>query len=858
MNHNRKCAWLGGLALCLVSAGNPLRVWGQNDPRPEPGPDSIEIVPNARYRAGWLKRAVLGTHHRQLWSEPLKVERLDLDRFAGGLTPLCRAAGLQSPSLWLRGEDGRQYVFRSTDKDPAAGLLPRALHRTFVAYALQDQMSSRHPAAAVVVAPLVAATGGPHPAPELRVMPDDPRLGDFRRPFAGMLGTIEERSPADFEYTEAVWDLVEQSDRDRVDPEAYLEARLVDILVGDWERRHDRWTWVSHPAGGRRLWRPVPRDRDQAFARMDGVVLWAARYFVPQIQSFDPSYPSIFGLTWSARALDRRFLVSLEKPAWDSVVDAVRRRLTDSVLARAVDRLPAAMHGRHSAWLLNALRQRRDRLQEAADRFYPLVAEFADVHATDENDVLEVERLDDSLVRVRLWHAGGEAAEPPYLARAFHRKETKEVRVYLHGGDDRATVRGSARRGIALRIVGGAGDDTLVDSSVGTHAVTDFYDAEDAPAPARPRGGVAASEVTGACPEENPRPPPPRDLDNPPTDWGSRWYPVPWVGFQPNVGLLVGGGAVQYGYGFRKVPFAWRSSITAVFATAPRRFRVWYQGDFRNLPHDLWASLDVRYSGIDIVRFHGFGNETRLVAPPEFYRVSERQVSASASVTVLSERVRGSVGPFFGYTDTPPGQGNLLDSLRPYGSGYFTEVGVLGRLDVDTRDRRWAPRRGVHALIGARFVPATFDARSPYGSAHAEVATYLTPEAPAAPTLALRVGGMTVWGTAPFSAAAFLGGASTVRGYSEQRFAGNASVYGNAELRVFLRRLRILLPSELGVLGLGDVGRVFQRGETSRRWHAAGGAGLWIAFVERGSTVTLLAARSPEQWSYYASLGFMF
>jgi hypothetical protein len=83
-------------------------------------------------------------------------------------------------------------------------------------------------------------------------------------------------------------------------------------------------------------------------------------------------------------------------------------------------------------------------------------------------------------------------------------------------------------------------------------------------------------------------------------------------------------------------------------------------------------------------------------------------------------------------------------------------------------------------------------------------------------------------------------------------------VYGNAELRVFVRRMRILLPGEFGLLGLGDVGRVFQPGESSRRWHAAGGGGLWVDFVERKSTVTVLAARSPERWSYYLSLGFMF
>ena len=852
MNRNSKPVWLGGLFLCLVGAGGPFPLWGQAD--------SIELVPNARYRAGWLTRALLGSHHRDLWTKPLKLEVLDLGRFAGGLAPLCRLPGFQTAALRLQGEDGRQYDFRSADKDPAAALLPRSLHRTFVAYALQDQMSARHPAGAVVVAPLLAATvGDGHSLPELRVMPDDPRLGAFRRPFAGMMGTIEQRPPAGVETTEALWTLIQRSDQDRVDAPAYLEARLVDILVGDWERGFDRWTWAANPVDGRQLWKPTPGDRDHAFTRMDGLVLWAARSFVPQLQSFNPSYPSISGLTWSARALDRRFLVELEKPVWDSVVRGLQQRLTDSVLARAVNRLPADMHGPHSRWLLSALTQRRDRLQEAADRFYPLVARFADVHATDQHDDLEVDRLNDSLVRVQLRHGGDQVTEPPYFARTFRRDETQEIRVYLHGGGDRALIRGSVRRSIAVRIVGGEGDDVLVDSSrVGAKGIADFYDTEDARPSVPQREDVVPPIMEGACPEESPRAPPPRDLDDPPKDWGSRWSPAPWVGLQPNVGLLVGGGAVQYGYGFRKVPYAWRSSITAVFATAPRRFRVWYQGDFRHLPHDLWASLDVRYSGIDIVRFHGFGNETRLSAAPEFYRVTQRQVSASASVTVLSEHLRGSVGPFFGYTGTPPGQGNLIDSLRPYGSGYFTEVGALARLDADTRDRRWAPRRGVHALIGGRLVPRAFDVRSPYGSIHGEVATYLSPDGPAAPTLALRVGGMRVWGTAPFSAAAFLGGASTVRGYSEQRFAGHAAVYGNAELRVFVRRFNILMPGEFGVLGLSDVGRVFQHGETSRRWHAAGGAGLWIDFVERRSTVTVLAARSPERWSYYASLGFMF
>ena len=103
-----------------------------------------------------------------------------------------------------------------------------------------------------------------------------------------------------------------------------------------------------------------------------------------------------------------------------------------------------------------------------------------------------------------------------------------------------------------------------------------------------------------------------------------------------------------------------------------------------------------------------------------------------------------------------------------------------------------------------------------------------------------------------------MGGATTLRGYHEQRFAGDAVAFGNAEVRVYLSRLSVLVPGELGVLALGDIGRAYLAGERSDRWHGAAGGGVWLALVDRGSTVTLTVARSPERWAYYGGLGFMF
>src|SRR2546425_1710669 len=35
-------------------------------------------------------------------------------------------------------------------------------------------------------------------------------------------------------------------------------------------RSPDQWRWARFDEGGVHVWRPIPRDRDQAFSRLDG------------------------------------------------------------------------------------------------------------------------------------------------------------------------------------------------------------------------------------------------------------------------------------------------------------------------------------------------------------------------------------------------------------------------------------------------------------------------------------------------------------------------------------------------------------------------------------------------------------
>ncbi|HSM35701.1 MAG TPA: hypothetical protein VK837_04815, partial [Longimicrobiales bacterium] len=153
--------------------------------------DSATVTPGD-YDASGPRRAILGAGYRDLWGTPVTVPVLDLDRFAGGLEPEDRGGTSQSIVLHMRGADGREWHFRSVDKDVSQGL-PDALVGTFLGGLVQDQTSSLHPGAAFVVAPLMEAVGLLHADPRLVRMPDHPRLGRFREEFAGMLGMIVER-----------------------------------------------------------------------------------------------------------------------------------------------------------------------------------------------------------------------------------------------------------------------------------------------------------------------------------------------------------------------------------------------------------------------------------------------------------------------------------------------------------------------------------------------------------------------------------------------------------------------------------------------------------------------------------------
>ncbi|HET7038724.1 MAG TPA: BamA/TamA family outer membrane protein, partial [Gemmatimonadales bacterium] len=729
--------------------------------------------------------------------------------------------------------------------------LPPEMAGTFIEDLVRDQTSAQHPGAPAVVAALAEAVGILHTDPALVVLPDDPRLGQFRDRFAGTLGFFERRATIEpgraglagareIIRTDTLFARTQRGPDDQVDLGALVTARLFDMWIGDWDRHRDQFTWARLGDGAPRRWAPIPEDRDNAFARYDGLMLGVARLQAPFLLDFGPEYGSVFGHTWNGRDMDRRFLTVLDSAAWDSVARAMAARLTDSVIERAVRRLPPELYRLDGDRLARALKARRDGLAGFAHRYRRHLARWADVHGTDAAERIAVNRAPDGTVDVSI--AAGVA--PPYVRARFRPRETDEIRLYLHGGDDVVVVRGP-RSAIRLRVVGG-GAATVVDSS-GAGGVTLYAAGEE-----RPVGRV---RVDRRRPVEPP-------LEEPYKywrDWGSTPLPVWWLSYGPDLGLTLGGGLSRTSYGFRKFPYASRMSLRAGFAFDAARPRADLEIEWRHENTRRRTTLDARASGIEVVRFHGLGNETTLGQPDAFYRVRQEQFRLAPAVHFpLGPRVELTLGVLGERIRTRTDSGRIIAATLPYGTGTFLQAGALAGIDVDTRDLASNPTRGVTLRLGGRLLPPIGDVDSVYGSVEGQATTYLTAPIPLRPTLALRVGGKYVWGAYPFFEAAFIGDARTARLGHQHRFGGDGAVYGNAELRLRLTRFFVILPGELGVLALADGGRVFLAGESSDTWHTAFGGGLWISVLGPGNVLSAALASSDERTALYLGLGMAY
>lgn len=121
-----------------------------------------------------------------------------------------------------------------------------------------------------------------------------------------------------------------------------------------------------------------------------------------------------------------------------------------------------------------------------------------------------------------------------------------------------------------------------------------------------------------------------------------------------------------------------------------------------------------------------------------------------------------------------------------------------------------------------------------------------------------RIGTGLTFGDAPFYQQQFLGGDGSLYGFRQYRFAGDFSLYNNAEARIKIARIgNYILPGTLGILGFYDAGKVWASGRNSSTIHQGVGGGVFFAPAEL-AVLQFVMGHSNEGWYPYFSLGFRF
>lgn len=818
-------------------------------PPPLPvGPVTTTFSKLGGKKMGSLSKFFLGSFYSDAYSLELPYEVLDLSTEQGGLTPLKTGGSFQTNSLHVRDAQGQDWAMRATTKDSSRFLGKK---EGSSGGTVSHAFTAIHPEAALVVPTLAKALGLLHAEPRLMYVPDQDGLGKYRgyinneivqlersprEPKKGVLpetigGPVSPHGETKFRDTgEAIEKFEENPAKHRLDQEEFLRARLLDMLLGDWDRHQGQWRYAAIPnADGTKTYRPIPRDRDQVFANYNGLALTVARISAMQprqLQPFNSSYGSLPWLNFGARDLDPIFLNRLTRDRWLEIATEVKAALTDAVIDEAFKTWHPESYALDGERIAADLKIRRDQLVDVADQFFYLVNRNAEVIGSRKADAFELTFEDDGAVQVAIAQLG--SGKEPWFSRRYEPKQTAQLRIFALDGDDVLTVRGTPHRTIDIRFVGGDGDDLVRAESgpVKAPAIM-FYDAENG---ARIDPSIAVSDERTNLARFN-------QYDRTEGHDLSGGIFIPGLAANPDDGLLIGGSYMRLSHGFKKVPFAARHEVIGRFATATLGAAIDYQGLFPQSLEQLDQLLEVSLKTPTWTRnFFGFTNEYVDDGEPlDYYRVRQSAVEARYGLAYGFGGSRSQVGAQVTgqafITDATPGRfvSGSPETAAALGLRGFLGTRLFGRTRTYDSDSMPTKGIGLSGSIESRFDPAKGTELS---------MSYKIGASAAIPfDRARRIVWLTraslegIVGNHAFYFSPTLG-AGELRAYHRQQLSGDVAFAHTNDLRVAVFRSDGVMPGTIGVTASVDHGRVFGPQINSRTYHLSLGGSLWWSIMD--------------------------
>ncbi|RYF91021.1 MAG: hypothetical protein EOO03_02355 [Chitinophagaceae bacterium] len=815
----------------------------------------VTLPASGKYHKSKFYRSMFGEHYRKEWHTPVTFRKAMLDTLRGGVQPYKAGGGRQTLSLRLRDKNDREYVLRSIDKT-LSGALPEIAKGTFLESITNDQVTFAHPYAANIAAPLAQAAGIYHSNPTLYFIPAQPALGKYNDSFGNKLYLFEQRADENWSSalnfgnsknivgTEKMFEKIWEDNDNVVDQQAFVKARLFDMLLGDWGRHEDQWRWASFKDDKRTKFVPVPRDRDNAFSVFDGALLKLLLKVADadHMQSFGSTIKDVNSFNSPAKNLDRRLLTALTLQQWMQAADELQQALTDKVIDDAVAHLPKEIYPISGPGIAAKLKTRVKHLDSYAKDYYSYLATEVDVTGTEDDDFFEINRVNDTATAVNIFKISnkGKKADMPFFSRVFNNRETNEIRLYGIDGKDEYKVSGDVNKSITLRLIGGPGNDKFVDESKvrSGRKKTLLYDSEE-------NNDISKSEETRL------------HLSNDsavhryvydhfkPNKSG--WRPTAFYSFEDR--FYVGVVHKYERQDWRKEPFGVQRKFSVKYSLGQKAFSSTYSIIHRGLLGKWDGNLYANWDQVRWHNFYGLGNETLLGnRERDFNRVRSRQFIAKLGVQrVIKNRHRFVLNPYFQSYDVINDTARFLAKVASLQVPSTYNTHSYGGAEIqyvyqNINDSIY-PTKGFALLTEANLAHNLGESGRNVNRFRAEMNTFL----PISRRLGfmIRAGGATLTGEPEFFQYNTLGSSETLRGHQRDRFYGNSTVFNQNEIRWMHDVRSKLYNGKLTFFGLYDVGRVWLKSEASNKWHYGYGAGIMLSPFNR-ITVSAAYAISAE------------
>jgi hypothetical protein len=838
--------------------------------------DSITIAISPVYDSvSKAHRFFFGESYRKLWATPVRLRIIDLQKEKGGLKILKLGGGNQTRSLQLQDASGAEWALRTVQKYPERGL-PENLRATIAKDIVQDQIATNHPFASLIVPPLAEVLNIPHAHPEIVYVGDDPGLKEYRKDFANAVYLLEERSPIGREESDNTFKVernLEEDNDHQVDQQLLLRARLLDFIIGDWDRHEDNWRWLKEEdEKGDKTYIPVPKDRDKVFYSTSGLLPWVLshQWLKANLQPYQAEIRAIDQYNYNQQNFDRYFLNSLSEKEWREEIRFVQEKISNALLRQAMYKIPAHIFAKGGEETLSIMIARKDNLGTSAMDYYRFLAATVEITASAKKEYFEIRHQKDGNVEVTISNIKKDGSQGRKLYhRTFDQTLTKEIRLYGMAGEDIFDVQGRSKAAITLRLVGGDDKDTFkVSPELNARAKTYVYDRldQDNDLPASSIAKLRLSKDTAVNQHKF-------------NYIYDQFGPLFHLNYSVDRGIQPGVGLIMQKQGFRKYPYASKQEFWMDYSTGRKAFILSYNGDFKKVTGDYNLKINAQLLGPhNLSNFFGLGNETAFIQDdiegPDEEEEIERGISYyrnrydyfSSDFQLYKKLAKWTIGAgltteFYTSSRSANEERFLRDfDLTNPGEAVFKDqfyTGIVSEINYDSRDNIAIPKKGLYwntRISGSQQLNGDYDR---YGKLQTEFRAYFNPGNRGF-VIANRIGGGTTFGKPEFFQLMQLGGVHNLRGYHTNRFTGRTMAYESLDLRMKLFDFNsYVVPGSLGLLAFNDAGRVWYPGQSSDKWHYAYGGGIYIVPAEL-ILIQAAVGISKESTMPYISVGFNF